>query len=227
MYDFPGAQQLPISRNTPVSLSTGAAAATVGDDETTGLLHAAEAAGIGSDTSSDEEAATRRWYRSVEQSSSDCERSCAEANWDPYLESCEETANPTGVPSGGAKQSAGSDGSSQKRRKQGNTELSDLDLLDITFMQPDQLAGALANQGDHVMAIKVQGLWLWKIQFATMPTEERPKLEADLYEELQGRSMAECVKFFRRVLQEFEKELFHAFILEILQKRLPVSSSRV
>ena len=41
------------------------------------------------------------------------------------------------------------------------------------------------------------------------------KLEADLYEELQGRSMAECVKFFTRVLQKFEKELFHAFILEI------------
>ena len=59
-------QQLQMLDNTPVSPSTGAAASTVGGDETTGLLHAAEAAGIGLGASSDEEAAARRWYRSVE-----------------------------------------------------------------------------------------------------------------------------------------------------------------
>ena len=65
--------------------------------------------------------------------------------------------------------------------------------------------------------------------FAAGPVgiEERHKLAMDLIEKLQGRSMAECAKIFRHVLQEREAELFHKLLLDVLQKPPQVSSSRV
>ena len=227
MMDVPGGEPMDSMDNTAKRTSRAGEAS---DD----VLGEISAAGIGSSSSSESDCEGRLWYKAAElsdsdnaspQSSSDSEPSGEETTWDPYLEARAESAIPTGAPSGEEEQLAEPNGLSRKRRRHGSNEPRDWDLLDISFMPPDKLEGEMAKQGDHVLAVKAQGLWLWKIQFATMPTEERQKLEGDLTEELQGRSMAECIKIFRRNLQEYEAELFHTFLLDLLRKRLLLSTS--
>ena len=62
-------------------------------------------------------------------------------------------------------------------------------MLDISFTEADKLADAVAATGDHMEAIADHGVWLWKIQYATMLPDERNPQEKDLREELQGRSL--------------------------------------
>ena len=208
----------------PVDLSDGPAEGQAADDDSTMQPLVESAAGVGSMSSSDDDTACRMWYKSVDRSGSDGESSDREdAEWDPYQE-FQEAAEPSREPLQEEVQRPEPTGSSKKRRKIKRTEPGDWDWLDISFKQPETLADALVGAKVHVVEVKAHGLWLWKVQFATMLTEERHKLEMDIHEQVQGRNMAECIRIFRRVLQESEAEKFRKFLCNFLQKQMSTSS---
>ena len=178
------------------------------------------AAGIGSTSSSESDGEGRLWYMAAELSDSREDSPAGPSTpWDPYLESETRDTGSVGTREEATTGSPNRPAPPSKRRRDQGATPQDWDVLDISFTEAHKLADALAASAEYTEDITSHGIYLWKIQHATMLPDERNTLEQDLKEELQGRHLAERIIAIRRVLHEFELDLFHTHLQGILQNK--------